>query len=119
LLRGTINHQTIIYGRDIFPNFKIKYGLSADFADLLSSYRKILPIKFHSPLIKYDLDGKSSNLSRRIRFSVWLGRLIAFRDGNLPFFYKIFAIAFSIIVILIKTINPKAFSNTNRYRSSP
>ena len=116
LLRGMINHQSMLYRRDIFPKFNPKYGLCADFADLLVSYKKIRHLKFNIPLVKYDLNGKSSALHRSKRISIWYDRLLAFKDGDLPLGYKGFAILFCLFVIFVKIIKPDAFSKIAKFQ---
>jgi hypothetical protein len=116
LLRGMINHQSMLYRRDIFPKFNLRYGLCADFADLLNSYGKIRHLKFNMPLVKYDLNGKSSTLQRLKRVGIWCDRLLAFKDGDLPLYYKVFAIIFCLFVIFVKLIKPDAFSKIAKFR---
>jgi hypothetical protein len=111
-----INHQSILYRRDVFPKFSLRYGLCADFADLLSSYKKIRYLKFDAPLVKYDLNGKSSSLRRSNRVGIWYDRLLAFKDADLPLYYKLFAIIFCLIVIIVKLVMPNAFSKTAKLR---
>lgn len=115
-LRGMINHQSILYRRDVFPKFNVKYGLCADFADLLISYKKIRYLKFNIPLVKYDLNGKSSAMDRSSRMSIWYYRLLAFKDGDLPLGYKGFAIIFCLFVIIVKIIKPNAFSRIAKFQ---
>lgn len=117
LLTGMINHQTILYRRDLMDGFDLSFGLGADFAHLLKNYSVIKFKKIEIALVQYDLNGKSSILDRSTRVKIWYQRFRAFRYSSLRWDYKLFGMIFSLTVCLLKACAPKMGSRTILFKS--
>lgn len=107
-----INHQTIIYKKELLDYFDLSYSLGADFAHLLRHYGDIKPKKLNIPIVQYDLNGKSSSFDRSTKMKIWYQRFRAFKNSNLRLDYKLFGMFLSIGVFLLKSIFPKIASRT-------
>jgi glycosyltransferase involved in cell wall biosynthesis len=118
LLTGMINHQTIVYRRDILDYFDLNYGLCADFAHLLNSFQKISPLKIDAPLAEYNLYGKSSSFTRSDRVKIWLYRCKAFYNSSLPLLFRLTGMLFSLGVCSIKAFFPLCGSRTLELRKN-
>ncbi len=117
LYYGMINHQSIFYRRDIINSYDLKYWLASDFYHLLNSYKIIVPYKFNFPIVKYDLNGQSSNFSRIVRCKIWFYKYKAFKNANIPILVKLGGMFFCICILCFKFFFPKACSKTLKIKS--
>jgi glycosyltransferase involved in cell wall biosynthesis len=116
LLFSMLNHQNIIYHKSLLEDgYDATFKYCADYHHLLNNYKYIKPYKSNYILCKYDVNGVSSTLSRKIRVKLWNERLRAQIKANIGFPVKIFLISFSLIIILIKLINPRVGSKIHSY----
>lgn len=113
-----LNHQNIIYRSDLFGSYDLSYGLSADFAHLLSKYKFVRAIKSPCPFIQYDLNGISSQFSPKIRSKIWLQRSRAFLYSSLPLHSIILGTLISLSVAIIKLLLPNAFSRVQKLKNA-
>ena len=116
LFTGMLNHQSIIYNRDILDAFDLSYGLAADFAHLLKNYNVIKPYKIEFPIVEYDLFGQSASFTRISRMKIWYQRFRAFRDSTLPANQKCGGMIASMLGCLIKGFFPRMGSKTLKLR---
>ncbi|MFM4746782.1 glycosyltransferase [Aeromonas veronii] len=106
LMRRMINHQNIIYSKDILKvGYDIKFKYCADFAHMMNSFKALTFIKFDQCLCLYDVDGVSSNRSYMVRQLIWQERYLAMRNSNTFFFSKIGSLFALAIVGLFCFIN--------------
>jgi hypothetical protein len=113
LIRGMINHQSIVYKRSLLVDgFDARYKYAADFAHLLKNYKFINAMKIPNPLIHYDLNGFSSQLTRLARFRVWSERGRAFSESSIRIDLKVFGIVISYSLCILKFIFPRLGSRT-------
>lgn len=110
LYRGMINHQSIIYSRNIIDTFDLTYGASSDYAHLLKNFKYIIPLKIDTSFVNYNLDGLSSNFSRLFRSIVWLQRSRAILNSTLPIYHIVLGSLFCFCTALIKFLLPRIFS---------
>jgi hypothetical protein len=116
LMRGMINHQSIIYKRSLLVNgFDARYKYAADFAHLLKNYKFINAKKIPNPLIHYDLNGLSSQLTRLARFRVWSERGRAFSESSFRIDLKVFGIVISFFLCILKFTFPRLGSRTFKF----
>jgi glycosyltransferase involved in cell wall biosynthesis len=116
LFTGMLNHQSVIYKKDILDAFDLSYGLVADFAHLLKNYNQIKPYKIEFPIVEYDLFGQSASFTRRTRVKIWYQRFRAFRNSSLPAKQKCCGMIASLLGCLIKGFFPRLGSKTLKLR---
>ena len=118
LFSGMLNHQTIIYSKNLLIQpFDLSYGLAADFAHLLMQYKKILPQRIDAPLVQYDLFGQSSKFTRSSRIKTWYQRFRSFKNSDLSLSQKLFGMIISLSGCIIKAFFPKIYSRTLKLQS--
>lgn len=84
-----INHQSMIYHQSILTKkYNVKYKFCADYAHLLSSWRKLKAKKIDLCLANFDLTGVSSQPMNK--YYMWKERFSGIWLSDLSFFQKIF-----------------------------
>ncbi len=115
LMQKMVNHQSCIYRNYLLEGgYDISYRYCADYAHLLNIWDKIKSFKADYILCDYDITGISSLISRKRRLGIWSERFRAQANSSLPIMIKIIFLLFSLIVILVKIINPSTGSIRNK-----
>lgn len=83
-----INHQNIFYKRTLFTEkrYSIKYRFCADYKHLLDNFSSIEARKVNFIISEFDDTGISSQLNNK--YKMWLERLRAIWETDLPFITK-------------------------------
>ena len=77
-----------------------------------ANYKFINAMKIPNPLIHYDLNGFSSQLTRLARLRVWSERGRAFSESSIRIDLKVFGIVISYSLCILKFIFPRLGSRT-------
>ena len=113
-----LNHQSLIYSRDLIGQFDLSYGLGADYANLLKNIKNLRPIKINAALIDYDLRGRSSQFSRLTRSKIWIQRARAMLNSSLPWYHKLLGATFCTFVASIKLLAPNFYSRIGKLKNA-
>lgn len=90
LFRLMINHQSIIYSRNLLTTYKFnpKFKYSGDYAHLLTIFNDIYPCRVEGhDFVIYDKTGISS--IRSDVYKIWRERAISVLDSNVPLRWKL------------------------------
>lgn len=89
LIAHMINHQSILYRRDLFENkrYDIKFRYCADYKHLLDNFHILTPHKLDFVISEFDNTGISSQVSNK--YKMWSERLRGIWSSPFPFKTKI------------------------------
>lgn len=109
-----INHQSIIFKRELFENtlYDTRYRYCADYAHLLNSYYKLNPVKTNFVIANYDSTGISSLESNKAK--MWKERIQAILSSNLHFYVKAYLLRRAVVVYPLHYLKALVLNYANR-----
>ena len=117
LLTHCLNHQNmIVKTTHLNDGYDLSYKYTADVKWQIENLSRLSVEKIAEPIAYYDLNGVSSNKSRKIVERIWRERIIAhYRSSSHRLVMKILTVTVSLIIYLIKLTIPNLLSRTAKY----
>lgn len=100
-----INHQSVIYNRDLLlkNKFNDTYRIVGDYEQLLRMWKDIKPYPaLLNGFVFYDKNGVSSNRENLVR--IWSERARAIKASDLPIIWKMIAYTYARAALIYRKI---------------